>query len=87
VVLSETTPTVNDAPSSHQVHLEGPAFTRQMRGALSAAGITVIERHRSTAWGEQRQHYLVTVDARNSEDAVGRVRAAVERYGRYSAFS
>jgi hypothetical protein len=87
VALSETTPMENDILSSQPVRFEGPAFTRQTRGALSAAGITVVERSRSTAWGEQLQHYLVTVDARNSEDAVRRVRAAIERQGSYSAFS
>jgi hypothetical protein len=80
-------PMENNIPSSQAVRFEGPALTRQMRGALSAAGITVVERRPSTTWGEQLQHYLVTVDARNSEDAVRRVRAAVERHGRYSAFA
>jgi hypothetical protein len=79
-------PMESNIPSSQAVRFEGPALTRQTRGALSAAGITVVERRRSTAWGEQLQHYLVTVAARNGEDAVRRVRAAVERYGSYSVF-
>lgn len=77
----------NDILYSQSVRFEGPAFTRQTRGALSAAGITVVKRSRSTAWGEQLQHYLVTVDARNGEDAVRRVRTAVEKRGSYSAFA
>jgi hypothetical protein len=95
--MTETTPRLsefldalsmeNDIPSSRAVRFEGPALTRQTRGALSAAGITVVERRPSTTWGEQLQHYLVTVDARNSEDAVRKVRAAVQRHGRYSAFA
>jgi hypothetical protein len=80
-------PMESNIPSSQAVRFEGPALTRQTRGALSAAGITVVERRRSTAWGEQLQNYLVTVAARNGEDAVRRVRAAVERHGRYSAFA
>jgi hypothetical protein len=39
------------------------------------------------AWGEQRQDYLVAVDARDRDDAVGRVSAAISPYGAYSGFT
>ena len=40
----------NGILSSQPVRFEGQAFTRQTRGALSAAGITVVKRSRSTTW-------------------------------------
>jgi hypothetical protein len=70
--------------SMESVRFEGPTLTRRARGALSAAGISVTERHASTTWGEQRQDYLVTVDARDHDDAVVRVRAAISPHGAYS---
>jgi hypothetical protein len=73
--------------SMESVRFEGPALTRRARGSLSAAGISVMERHASTSWGEQRQDYLVAVDARDGDDAVGRVRAAISPHGAYSGFT
>ena len=73
--------------SMRSVRFEGPAMTRRARGSLSAAGISVMERHASTSWGEQRQDYLVIVDARDRDDAVARVRAAISPHGAYSGFS
>ena len=73
--------------SVESVRFEGPALTRRARESLSAAGISVMERHASTTWGEQRQDYLVAVDARDRDDAVGRVRAAISPHGAYSAFT
>ncbi len=69
------------------VRFEGPALTRRARGALSAAGISVMERHASATWGEQRLDYLVAVDARDGDDAVVRVRAAISPDGAYSGFT
>jgi hypothetical protein len=73
--------------SMQSVSFEGPALTRRARGSLSAAGISVIERHASAAWGEQRQDYLVSVDARDHDDAVARVSAAISPHGAYSGFA
>jgi hypothetical protein len=57
------------------------------RGALSAAGIFVIERHAAADWGGQVQQYLVSIEARDGEDAVRRVSAALESHGSYGWFT
>jgi hypothetical protein len=73
--------------SAQRVTFQGPPLTRRIRGALSAAAITMIE-HRAKAGSHgQLQDYLVSVDARDSVDAVARVRAVVEKFGPYSAFA
>jgi hypothetical protein len=71
----------------HRIRFRGPALIRRSRGALLAAGISVMERRPAADWGGQLQEYLVTVDARDSDDAIARVRAVVARHGPYHAFS
>jgi hypothetical protein len=62
-------------------------LTRHTRGALSAAEVTVIERRQAAGWGGQVQDYLVSVDARDAEDAVSRLRAALDGAGSFAAFA
>lgn len=69
------------------VRFRGPALHRMARGALSAAGASVIERNASVEWGPQLQEYVVSVEARDAEDAVKRVRQALEAHGAYDRFS
>jgi hypothetical protein len=73
--------------SPHSVRFRGPALSRMGRGALSAASISVIGRQPAADWGGQLQHYVVSVQARDSEDAVVRVRGAVGLHGAYSGFA
>jgi hypothetical protein len=73
--------------SSCRVSFLGPPLTRRTRGALSAAQITMIDRRRATGWNGQIQEYLVSVDARDGEDAVARVLAVLSRHGSFSAFA
>ena len=69
------------------VRFRGPALHRGARGSLSAVGALVVERNASVDWGPQLQEYLVSVQARNAEDAVRRVRQALEAHGTYDRFS
>ena len=46
-----------------------------------------MERHASATWGGQRLDYLVTLDARDGDDAVVRVRATINPHGAYSGFT
>ena len=73
--------------SSRRVSFQGPPLTRRMRGSLSAAQITMIDRRRAPGWDGQLQEYLVSVEARDGEDAVGRVLAVLEPQGSFSAFA
>jgi len=73
--------------SPHSVRFRGPALSRMARGALSAASISVIDRQPAADWGGQLQHYLVSVEARDGEDAVVRVQDAVGLHGAYSGFT
>ena len=77
------------ALSPRKVSFLGPPLTRQTRGSLSAAEITMIERRREPAWDGQIQQYLVSVGARDGEDAVAvaRVLAALKSHGSFSAFA
>jgi hypothetical protein len=75
------------ALSPRRVSFLGPPLTRQTRGSLSAAEITMIERRREPAWDGQIQQYLVSVEARDGEDAVARVLAALKSHGSFSAFA
>ena len=47
----------------------------------------MIERRREPAWDGQIQQYLVSVEARDGEDAVARVLAALKSLGSFSAFA
>ena len=78
---------VYDALSSRWVSFLGPPLTRRARGSLSVANITMIDRRRSAGWDGQVLGYLVSVNARNDEDATTRVRAALEAHGSFSAFA
>jgi hypothetical protein len=71
----------------HTVRFRGPDLGRGGRGALSAAGVSVIERHARPEWRGQLQEFLVSVEARDSGDAVRRVREALEDHGAYESFS
>jgi hypothetical protein len=73
--------------ASRRVSFQGPPLTRQMRGSLSAAQITMIDRRRAPGWDGQLQKYLVSVEARDGEDAVGRVLAVLGPHGSFSAFA
>src|SRR4051812_39165568 len=73
--------------SSRRVSFLGPPLSRLMRGSLSVAQITMIDRRPVPSWKGQIQEYLVSVEARDGEDAVGRVLAALERHGSFSAFA
>jgi hypothetical protein len=70
----------------HTVSFAGPALGRRARGALSAAGISVLERRPSTDWGPQQQEFLVTLEARDAADAIRRVELALQRQGTYKNF-
>jgi hypothetical protein len=69
------------------VSFRGPPLTRQSRDALAAAKITIIDRHRAAGWGGQVQVYLVSLGARDSKDAITRIRAVLEAGGPFAAFS
>jgi hypothetical protein len=62
-------------------------MTRGTRGSLSAAGITVIERHSAAGWNGQVQEYLVSVEARDRDDAVSRVAAVLAARGSFMQFA
>jgi hypothetical protein len=49
--------------------------------------VSVLKRHPSAQWGPQLQEYLVSVDARNENDAIRRVEAALLGQGNYDGFS
>ena len=73
--------------SPHSVRFRGPALSRRARGSLSASSISVIVRHPATDWGGQLQHFVVSVQARDGEDAVRRVREALASQGSYGWFA
>jgi hypothetical protein len=73
--------------SSHRVSFLGPPLTRRGRGALSAAQITMSDRRRAAGWDGQLQEYLVSVQARDEEEAVARVRAVLGAHGSFAAFA
>ena len=73
--------------SSRCVSFLGPPLTRRARGSLSVANITMIDRRRSAGWDGQVLDYLVSVNARDDEDAAARVRGALEAHGSFSAFA
>jgi hypothetical protein len=70
----------------HSVSFAGPALGRRARGALSAAGISVLERRPSTDWGPLQQEFLVVLDARDAADAIRRVELALQGHGTYRNF-
>ena len=72
-------------PASRRVSFQGPPLTRLIRGSLSVARITMIDRRRAPGWDGQLQEYLVSVEARDGEDAVARVLAVLEPHGSFSA--
>jgi hypothetical protein len=73
--------------SSWWVSFLGPPLTRRARGSLSVANITMIDRRRSAGWDGQVLDYLVSVNARDDEEAAARVRGALEAHGSFSAFA
>jgi hypothetical protein len=73
--------------SSRWVGFLGPPLTRQARGSLSVANITMIDRRRSAGWDGQVLDYVVSVNARDDEDAAARVRTALEAHGSFSTFA
>jgi hypothetical protein len=73
--------------SSCKVVFRGPPLTRRLREALAAARITVLERHQASGWGGQIQEYLVSLDARDPEEAVARIRAVLDGGGSFAAFA
>ena len=73
--------------SPHLVRFRGPALGRRARGALSASGASVIERHPSAEWGPQLQRYLVSVEARDGADAIRRIEMTLQNEGTYNHFS
>ena len=54
---------------------------------MSAAGASVVERHPCADWGPQRQTYIVSLEARDSSDAIRRVKEALDGEGSYVEFS
>lgn len=75
------------ALSSRWVSFLGPPLTRQARGSLSVANITMIDRRRSEGWDGQVLDYVVSVNAHDDEDAAARVRTALQAHGSFSAFA
>jgi hypothetical protein len=75
-----------DASGSLAVSFVGPPMTRLERGSLSVAKATLLDRRRAPAWSGQIQQYLVSIQARDGEDAVARVRAVLEKRG-FSEFA
>jgi hypothetical protein len=73
--------------SPHSVRFVGPALGRRSRGALSAAGVSVLERRPCADWGPQRQTYHVSLNARDVPDAIRRVEEALRGEGTYIDFS
>ena len=47
----------------------------------------MIDRRRAPGWDGQLQEYLVSVEARDGEDALGRVLAVLAPLGSFSAFT
>ena len=70
----------------HCVRFRGPRFTHRTRESLSAAGIYLVDRQLMPEWGDQVVEYVVSVDARDEEDAVGRVSDAVAGHGHYTGY-
>jgi hypothetical protein len=79
--------------SAYRVAFRGARFTRNARGALSAAEITPIsdypreELGGGSRWIPLTRQYAVTVRARSPENAIERVRGAVEAHGGYGEFT
>jgi hypothetical protein len=73
--------------SPHLVRFRGPTLGRRARGALSASGASVIERHPSAEWGPQLQECVVSVEARDAPDAIRRIEVALQNQGSYNHFS
>jgi hypothetical protein len=72
--------------SEFEVAFKGPPLTRMTRGSLSAARIRVVQRRPDREWGGQRVAFTVAVEARDAEDAIERVRAAIEPRGAFEDF-
>ena len=70
-----------------RVSFQGPPMTRRARGSLSAANGTVVDRRRSIGWDGQLFEYLVSIDARDDDDAVVRVRTALAAHGSFSSLA
>jgi hypothetical protein len=57
------------------------------RGAMSAASIRLVESRPDARWRGQMKTYAVSLKARDDEDAIARVEAAIRAYGSYTDFS
>jgi len=75
-----------DMLTTHEIRFRGPVLDRRSRGALSAAGISVMKRRSVESWDGQLQEYLVRVDARDPGDAMRRTREALEGRGSFESF-
>jgi hypothetical protein len=78
---------------AYVVAFRGARLTRNTRGAFSAAGITPImgypreEGEETSGWIPLTRKHAVSVHARSPENAIDRVRAAVEVQGGYGEFT
>jgi hypothetical protein len=84
--------TFESLPDRFEVSFNGPPMIRRTRGALSAAAITpLVDRHNSPASvrdGASRLHeFVVSVRARDADQAVERTRTVVQAGGPYAGFS
>ncbi len=75
-----------------EVSFTGPPMIRRIRGALSAAAITpLVDRHANAASlrdGASKLHeFVVSVRARDADQAMKRTRVAVRPGGAYAGFS
>jgi hypothetical protein len=75
------------AVTPHLVSFHGPALGRVARGALSLAAVSVIEREPAPSWAGQLLRYVVSVDARDPNDAVRRLHKALDGHGSFDGFA
>jgi hypothetical protein len=79
--------------SAYTVAFRGARFTRNARGALSAADITPIRGYPreqaggGSGWIPLTRQHAVSVRARSPEKAIERVRGAVKAHGGYGEFT
>jgi hypothetical protein len=75
-----------------EVSFTGPPMIRRIRGALSAAGITpLVDRHANTAslrdGASELHEFVVSVRARDADQAMKRTQVALPPGGAYAGFS
>jgi hypothetical protein len=71
----------------HGVRFRGPALSHRGAEALSARGISLLERRQFRVPRRLTVEFLVIVDALDTDDAVARVRDAVAGHGTYREFA